>query len=239
VVLRLVLTGLFLFAAQGAQAAEKLVYDIRTNGFRFGELTVDYEATGQTYQVEVVADAQGLFGLLLRSRYTGRSTGVLGGGVTPLPDHFSASSRRIFKSRVADVWFEGQRPNRVSIRPARDKTPMSDPRKVKVTVIDPLTYLGQIVGMSTPDCPKTRALYDRRRQTRVSFMKTGTSAIEFTCTGSYEIVNGPPHSLQPKFRSFGLDLKYRQNGAADYRLIRVVFRSGSNEVVLNLLGGQG
>jgi len=225
-------------AGQPARGAETLVYDIRAEGFRFGELSVAYEPGAGEYSVEVTAAARGLFGLLTRARYDGRSSGLLRGG-RPVPALFSARSRRIFRSRVAEVRFLEGVPVAVTMRPERDRTPMSDPARVEAPVIDPLSYLGQVTGRPTASCPPPQALYDGRRQTGIAFAPAVAAAGGFSCSGSYEIVNGPSHSLQPKERRFGLRLTYAPLPEGGFRLTRILFLSGGSTVRLDLLPGPG
>ena len=232
------IVALLLAAGQPGRAGETLTYDIRAGGFRFGELSVAWEPGETAYGVEVTASARGLFGLLTRARYSGRSEGAMDGR-RPVPALFTARSKRIFKAREAEVRFSDGVPAKVIMRPERDRTFMSEPSRVSAPVIDPLTYLGQVTRRVAPECPPRQALYDGRRQTSIGFGPAEGGAGGFTCKGAYEIVQGPSHSLQPRARRFGLELRYAPRKDGGFRLVRVLFLSGGSEVRLDLLAGPG
>ncbi len=218
-------------------------YEVFADGFRFGEAEVRLATGGGRYLLEARAEAQGLLGLIIRSRYRGMATGRWRGAGRPRPERFHARSQRIFKDRTTDIRFgPGARPVAVEMTPARDHTRFTDPAAVPDARIDPLSYLVLLFGHRGPGCPAPAPLYDGRRLTRVALVpaapRAGAPAGSLRCIGRYEIVDGPTHSILSGVRVFALDLAYgpAPEPGAPRPLERIEVAAGSDHVVFERIG---
>ncbi len=224
-------------AAVSQESPLNIRFEIRANGLRFGELSVDMSQAPTGYSVAVTANAQGLAGLLLRAHYHGNSLGVTDESGTMTATGFSASSKRIFKHRNAQVTFTDGRPVSVVMDPFKDRTELSDPKLVNIPVLDPLSFLALMVFHKTDGCPVARDLYDGRRQTRVSFSESKSESGDTLCTGFYEIVKGPDHSIIDGVRRFGIVLTFTHE-AASARLVNIHVAAGGYYLLLNVIAPQ-
>ncbi len=218
-------------------------FDVRADGFRFGALTAVYrERPGRRYTITLKGKAQGILGFFLRAGYDGISKGSLLRNGRMQPEVFYARTYRIFKKRVQRVDFLHGFPVKVAIAPKRDMTEMSDPAKVTDLRLDPLSFLGLFIQDRRKGCPAPANMYDGRRLTRVSFAEqTGKDDGHIRCNGTYEIVEGPDHSILPGIRSFPVSLDYAPVDDATGKtgrkgrlrqLQRIEVRSGVNRLVL-------
>ena len=214
-------------SSEPARAAEVL-YDVRANGFRFGEFRVNIERDAEGYFVTASADAQGLLGLLIRSKYDGTASGSIGPDGDLIPGKFSATSTRIFKRRSTQITFTDGKPTEVILSPLKDLTEYSDPTRISTGRLDSLSYLALMFVAPAQDCPATTDLYDGRRLTRVDFDPPAFEGGLTVCTGTYAIEAGPDHSLQADQRQFLLRLEFQASGGSPDQMDIV---SGKNEVV--------
>ncbi|NOX73365.1 MAG: DUF3108 domain-containing protein [Alphaproteobacteria bacterium] len=230
--------GLLLALTHWAQAGERHEYpfEIRANGFRFGDFLVVLEEDAQTYRVEVSAEARGVFGFMLRARYSGTSTGEKRPDGTRLGLDFKARSSRIFADRTQQVTYQDGQPKTVFILPLKRRTALSDPLKVTGSFNDPLSFLANLVANPGTTCPAPADLYDGRRITKVTLEPGLPEPNSLTCTGTYEIIEGPDHSLQKGVRRFGLTASYGRDLTGILLLKSVKFESGGNEILLSRLG---
>lgn len=210
----------------GQLSAREWRFDVHVAGIRFGEMAVTETITGARYRVDVQAEAQGFLGLIIRSQYDGDAEGLLNArGMTST--HFYARSQRVFKDRRTDIAYLGGVPATVSITPDRERTDWSDPARVTSARLDPLSYLRALLAPGAGACPAAIPLYDGRRQTRVSFGSPSQSDNGITCTGQYEITDGPDHSIQSG-RSFPVEIVYSRGGDP----MSITVRAGSTSVIL-------
>lgn len=209
--------------------AETTTYNVTTNGFRFGNLTVTTTLADSTYSIAVTAQAQGLLGFLTQSRYFGSANGRMTAS-GPQPVFFTARTQRIFKDRETTISFKNAQPNQVTLTPRKDHTALTDPNTVTDKRLDSLSYFHQMFTPPAGKCPVDGHLYDGRRLTQVSFQAPVVSITQTSCTGTYQITNGPDHSLQSGQRSYALVFDYAPAGGAP---VRITVKSGSNLVVLD------
>jgi hypothetical protein len=220
---------IFILVTPQSCYAGKNVFDILAGGLKFGTFVVQTKISGIGYAIDVTAEADGIFGMLIRSKYKGRSRGV---AQRTIPTHFEASSSRIFKSRTTRITFVEGLPSLVTVTPEKDQTVLTDPNQIKTTRIDPLTFIYRI-EYSPGNCPEKQFLYDGRRLTEVSFQVTSLKDGNIFCYGTYEIKQGPDHSLQKGVRQFQVQLIYQKliDGIL-YELKDVQIISGSNKIRL-------
>ncbi len=220
--------------AFGQTATQPLIYEITANGFHYGAFSVTYVEQETTYDMTATADAQGLFGFMLRAHYTGTASGVLQNSATRQSEVFEATSKRIFKSRTSRVTFSQGVPKSVKISPKKHRTEMSDPAKITHPVMDPLSYLAGMVINRGDACPAVGDLYDGRRVTRISFVPRPDTKADLICDGTYDIVAGPDHSLRKGYRRFGVVLVYARAVGGELTLRKADFISGRNLIELAL-----
>ncbi len=207
------------------------VFDITANGRAFGTMALDYRATATTYSLAVTAEATGLFGFLLRAQYDGQASGMISPDQGLVPLRFSAASERLFKRRNTEISFENNRPTQVTLTPKRDRTSLTDPSIITDTRTDPISLLAELFTWQSPGCPPPRRLYDGRRLSLVDISDATPSATGQTCRGSYQITQGPDHSLQSGKRRFGLAYHYEIT-ANSQTLTGAEFTSGSTTILL-------
>ncbi len=218
-----------------AAAQSVASFDVRADGFRFGALTAIYkERPDRRYTITLKGRAQGILGFFLRAGYDGISKGRLLRNGRMQPEVFYARTYRIFKKRVQRVDFRRGRPVKVAIAPRRDMTEMSDPTRVTDLRLDPLSFLGLFIQDRRKGCPAPANMYDGRRLTRVSFSEQPRKEDgHIRCKGSYQIVQGPDHSILPGIRSFPVMLDYARGKKGGLRrLHRIEVQSGFNRLVL-------
>jgi len=234
------LTALFLGAVNAAQAQtvtpRDFLFEVRANGFRYGDFLVSLRETGKTYSVDVSAQATGIFGFLLRARYSGTSTGEIGADGTRKGVVFWASSSRIFANRTQRVTYLKGRPQTVSILPLKRRTTLSDPTEIAGNFNDPLSFLANLVANPGTTCLPPADLYDGRRITRVMLTPAPSKPGTLICSGSYKIIEGPDHSLQRGVRQFTVRATYDRVPVIGLKLERVDFESNGNIITLNRLG---
>ncbi|MBZ0128677.1 MAG: hypothetical protein K8F59_06150 [Rhodobacteraceae bacterium] len=229
----LMLCLLLLPAPLLADTSDKAVFAITANGFRFGDMALDYAEAGGRYRFGVASQATGIFGFLTRSQYAGWSEGQIGEGGRLIPSAFAATSERIFKNREVRVSFAPDgKPLSVDISPARDRTDLSDPASVPAGRIDSLSYLAMLFRPPDNSCPEPRDLYDGRRMTRIELRAEPGATGRLICAGTYRITAGPDHSLRRGFRSFSVKLDYRRTDEGLW-LDRAWFTSADNVVELS------
>jgi len=209
--------------------AETSTYDVTTNGFRFGNLTVTTTLVASAYSIAVTAQAQGLLGFLTQSRYIGSANGKLANS-GPQPAFFTARTQRIFKDRETSITFTNGRPTKVTLTPKKDHTNFTDPKSVTDKRVDSLSYFYQMFTVPAGKCPANGTLYDGRRLTEVNFETPTISDTTTSCIGEYRLTNGPDHSLQSGQRSYALVFEYTPQGGAP---VRITVKSGGNLVVLD------
>jgi hypothetical protein len=220
---------IFFMAHPQSSYAGKNVFDILAGGLKFGTFVVQTTTSGIGYSIDVTAQANGVFGMLTRSKYKGRSRGV---AQRNIPSHFEASSSRIFKSRTTRITFVEGVPSLVTVTPEKDQTVLTDPNQIEIARIDPLTLIYRI-EYSSGGCPEKQYLYDGRRLTEVSFQVTKPMGDTVLCYGTYEIKKGPDHSLQKGVRQFQVQLIYQKMiGGILYELKDVQVISGNNKIRL-------
>jgi hypothetical protein len=231
-------TGLLLALTLWAQAGERHEYpfEIRANGFRYGDFLVVLEEDAQTYSVEVSAEARGIFGFMLRAKYSGTSKGQKRPDGLRQGLDFKARSSRIFADRTQQVTYQDGQPKTVFILPLKRRTALSDPQKIVGNFNDPLSFLANLVANPGTTCPPQADLYDGRRITKVTLEPDLPEPDSLTCTGTYEIIEGPDHSLQKGVRRFGITALYERDLSGVPMLKSVKFLSGGNEILLSRLG---
>lgn len=210
-----------------AAATESAVFEITANGFYYGEMRLKYTDANQKYDFEVAAEAQGILGLLIRSKYSGSSSGRLGSLGNLVSNHFQARSKRVFKDRKSDVTFDNYKPIAVTVTPKKDHTPLTDPTTVTDKRTDPLSFLASLFHNTNIGCPLAGDLYDGRRLTRVSVAPVPAESGHIRCKGTYAIIMGPDHSIQSGKRSFNVELEYQKTTTA-LVLQKAWFTSGHN-----------
>jgi hypothetical protein len=215
--------------------ADEILFDIRANGFRYGDFALTKTANTSGYSVAVSSEAKGLFGFMIRAKYSGKSSGVFNGDGNPVTTKFTANSSQIFAKRTSEVEFEGGKPVSVVITPLKRRTTLSDPSLLSGPYLDPLSFLANTAQLTGASCPMEQQLYDGRRITQVSFEGQVDINGNLTCSGGYEIIQGPDHSLQKDVRKFAVVLIYTKTGQHDLRLKTVELTSGSNVISLHRL----
>lgn len=219
------------FAPAEAGIRDKAVFDITANGFRFGDMQLDYTEDAAEYRFKVSASAKGIFGFLTQSRYEGSANGVLRDAQTRQPVFFTARSTRIFKDRQTTINFENGKPVTVNLTPEKDRTDFTDPVSVKDQRLDSLTYLTLLFHNPGSGCPPDGKLYDGRRLTEAQFQVQDKQDGLLHCTGTYRITNGPDHSVQSGRREFGISLDYSKTDQG-LSLTSAEFTSGGNTLLL-------
>ena len=216
-----------LLGGESALAGED-VYKVTFNGLRFGEMRLQIDRQPTLYKIEVHAEAQGFLGMVLRSKYFGQARGQIT-DTRLISKYFYVKSDRIFKRRITEINFVAGKPSKVSIKPLRDHTNLTDPAKVTDRRIDSLSGLMALFTAAPATCPGPLPLYDGRRLLSVTLAKSATSGTKTICKGTYRIDKGPDHSIQKGQRNFNLEFVYPAEGGAPES---VEVTSGGNAVRL-------
>jgi uncharacterized protein DUF3108 len=223
-------------AQENADKSREYLFEIRANGFRYGDFSVVLSEDARTYQVDVTAEAKGIFGFLLQAKYSGSSSGTIKPNANRQGTEFTARSSRILVNRTQSVTYQSGQPTTVSVLPPRRRTALSDPQQISGKYNDPLSFLANLVENVGPNCPASANLYDGRRITKVTFGSETLQSSTVTCDGIYEIVDGPDHSLQKGVRKFGVVSRYDRGETGALTLNSVDFESKGNVITLTRLG---
>ncbi len=146
----------------------------------------------------------------------------------PAPDGgrlYESHSRTTRKSR--DISYritpEGQVED-LSITPPRERTVLSDVRRVPMGVLDPVAAFARLVAPR--GCPGGFRLYDGRRVVQVSLTDSARDGRHLRCEMGYDVVAGPGH-LSPLYLShFRMKLDYQQGERGVFHLQGLRLRGG-------------
>ncbi|MFT4716676.1 MAG: hypothetical protein ACI9ZD_001406 [Paracoccaceae bacterium] len=221
-----------MFLCPAFAKSDEYLFDIKANGFRYGAFSVISSQVATNYSITVNAQAQGLFGLVLQAKYNGRSAGMFAENGARISTAFKAHSSRLFANRTAEVTFENGQPTIVNINPAKRRTALSDPERIPGPILDPLSFLDSVMLLPDGTCPKNQRMYDGRRITVISFEKTTIKNGVLACQGSYEIVEGPDHSLQRGIRRFNVILRYARVDGVQWVIKSLEFTSKNYGLIL-------
>lgn len=189
----------------GHTSAAAQSYDVKLGGTRIGTLVYDATQGGSS-------------GGALRSVLDNTPLGVGNGsfeatalvasdGGTVNYTGLSQSSR---ETRRIDVSFVDGRAADVVIAPPDEATDLSDPARVPLGVIDPVSAFGRLAGGR--DCPAPFTFYDGRRVLRVSTTARAVTSSGLRCELDYAVTAGPGHLSPFRFRSLKLVVDYTSGG---------------------------
>ncbi|MBP1805665.1 hypothetical protein [Rubellimicrobium aerolatum] len=202
------LPALVLLLATGAARAETAAFEVRLAGGTLGHM--EYETDGpRPSALRTLLDSTPLGVLDGTWEATSRPAPTEDGADALRFRAVTASSR---KARTITFDHRGGAVLATGVDPAEDATDLSLPANVPPGVLDPVQAFGRLMAPG-PGCPEPFRLYDGRRVIEVATTSSETAEDgALVCHADYEVIAGPGHLSPFRFRSFALDLTYRDAG---------------------------
>lgn len=139
----------------------------------------------------------------------------------------SESSR---KSRQIGIVIEEGRVISTTITPETEKTQLSDPERVPIGVVDPVTAIGRLINAQ--GCPKPLTIYDGRRAIALTSNGSKTQDDHLICNIKYTVIAGPGHLSPLYISSVKMQLRYDMKDGAQ-TLTQMKLGSGLFNLILS------
>lgn len=180
----------------GGFAAHAQSFDVKLGDSKLGALVLANTGRGTTLETVLTATPLNVF----NGTFTALSTPASGG------HRFESLSQSSRKTRTIKLRFAKDRAVETLVEPAAEITPLSDPGRVPVGVIDPVRAIAAL--LKAPACPGKLTFYDGRRAITLTPTQAETTGETETCAMAYRVVAGPGHLSPLKISKAKMTLTY-------------------------------
>ena len=195
------------------------IYDFYLGGVKAGELTVDAQYQGGTYQAQSILRTAGVVGMVYKASFEAETQGHWD-GARLVPDRFAANSRMKKKQQYVEMTYENDAPSLVSAEPAFFPKPWQIDPVQQGGTLDPIS--GALIGLSPVPvgelCNKSVEIFDGRRRYAIDLGAPTPDGDRIKCPAKYRRIAGFKPKMMKKQAEFPFDVWFaeREDGLAHF-----------------------